>query len=361
MNKAVYIHIPFCKNICSYCDFCKMFITSEWSYKYLDCLKEEIKDRYLGEEIHTLYIGGGTPSALDDTALLKLKDILNLFNLHALEEFTFECNLDDINEKLLGILKNIGVTRLSIGIQSFNHENLKILERRHTYKEAEDSIMLVQKLGFNDINLDLIYAIPGETLKDLESDLKLFLKLKPNHISTYSLMIMPHTKIYLRHFSPISEDEDYAMYHYICRVLKKKGFNHYEVSNFALKGHASKHNLTYWNNDYYYGFGLSASGYYDGIRYTNTCSFKKYLNGEYDGERNILTKKDIMDNEIMLGMRKLKGINILDFENKFGIDIEDAYPIKQLLKNKDLIKKGEYIFIAPDKLYVMNEILMKMI
>ena len=361
MNKAVYIHIPFCKNICSYCDFCKMFITSEWSYKYLDSLKEEIKDRYLGEEIHTLYIGGGTPSALDDTALLKLKDILSLFNLHALEEFTFECNLDDINEKLLTTLKTLGVTRLSIGIQSFNHENLKILERRHTYKEAEDSIMLARKLGFNNINLDLIYAIPGETLKDLESDLKLFLKLKPNHISTYSLMIMPHTKIYLRHFSPISEDEDYAMYHYICRVLKKKGFNHYEVSNFALKGHESKHNLTYWNNDYYYGFGLSASGYYDGIRYTNTYNFKKYLNGEYDGERNILTKKDIMDNEIMLGMRKLKGINILDFKNKFGIDIEDAYPIKPLLKNKDLIKKGEYIFIAPDKLYVMNEILMKMI
>ena len=199
MNNAVYIHIPFCKNICSYCDFCKMFITSEWSYKYLDCLKEEIKDRYLKEEIHTLYIGGGTPSAINSAALLKLKEILSIFDLHALEEFTFECNLDEINEKLLTTLKKLGVTRLSIGIQSFNHENLKILERRHTYKEAEDSIMLARKLGFNNINLDLIYAVPGETLKDLENDLKLFLKLKPDHISTYSLMIMPHTKIYLRH------------------------------------------------------------------------------------------------------------------------------------------------------------------
>lgn len=359
--KSVYIHIPFCKSICSYCDFCKVFYYQKWSHEYLIRLKEEIEDKYNGETIKSLYIGGGTPSVLSTNELKFLMSIIQIFHFQDDFEFTFECNLEDIKPELLEILKNGGVNRLSIGIQSFNEQNLKFLGRNHAFHDAEEKMKLIRNFGFSNINIDLIYAIPGETIKDLKEDLKLFLKLKPDHISTYSLMIEPHTILSYEHFSEIQEEQDLEMYEIICKTLKKAGFNHYEISNFAKKKKEARHNLTYWNNEEYYGFGLSASGYIDQIRYTNTKNLTKYLNGEIRGTEEILSKQDIMDNEVMLGLRKIEGINKKEFETKYNIKLEDAYPIKPLLKNGDLKQKGEYIFIAPDKLYVMNEILLKMI
>lgn len=359
--KAVYIHIPFCKSICSYCDFCKTFYYEKWVRKYLLQLKEEIEDIYNNEVIKSIYIGGGTPSCLKKEELEFLFEILKTFQTQPDFEFTFECNLDDINEELLNILKYHHVNRLSIGIQSFNKDNLKLLGRNHTYQEAEAKIKLIHDYGFKNINCDLIYAIPGETIKDLKEDLKLFLKLKPDHISTYSLMIEPHTILFKKHISPIEEDLDEEMYKVICKTLKIAGFTHYEISNFARKDCESRHNLTYWNNEEYYGFGLGSSGYIDSIRYTNTKNLTKYLEGEYKGIQEILSKQDIMDNEIMLGLRKKKGIKKEEFITKYHLPIEEAYPVKPLLKNGDLKEKKEYIFISSDKLYVMNEILMKMI
>lgn len=358
---AIYIHIPFCKSICSYCDFCKMFYYEKWSFKYLNKLKEEIDDLYDGEEVKSIYIGGGTPSCLKINEIEYLMDIIKTFKKTANIEFTFECNLDDINEELLTILKQNNVNRLSIGIQSFQKEILKVLGRNHTFLEAKEKMSLIRSFGFKNVNLDLIYAVKGQTLKMLKEDLKLFLKLNPDHISTYSLMILPNTLLWVNGISPISEELDEKMYFYICKILAKNGFRHYEISNFAKSNHESVHNLTYWNNEEYYGFGLSASGYLDQIRYTNTKSLNKYLNSDYRASEEILTKKDIMDNELMLGFRKLKGINKADFEKKYNVKMEDAYPIKPLLKNGDLEEKKEYIYIPKDKLYVMNEILLKMI
>ena len=358
---SVYIHIPFCKSICSYCDFCKMFYYQKWSTKYLIKLKEEILDLYNGEEVRSIYIGGGTPSALKTKELEFLMDTIKVFNRSVTCEFTFECNLEDITKELLEILKQNKVTRLSIGIQSFNEENLKILGRNHSFDDAKEKMALIREFGFKNVNLDLIYAIPNETMKILKDDIKKFLKLEPDHISTYSLMIEPNTLLWINGIRPIKEDKDEEMYHYICKTLEKKGFTHYEVSNFAKEGKESIHNLTYWNNEEYYGFGLSASGYIDQIRYTNTKNLTKYLEGEYKGTEEILSKKDIMDNEMMLGLRKLKGIQKEEFEKKYQVKMEDVYPIKPLLKNGDLEEKRGYIFIPKNKIYVMNEILLKMI
>jgi len=172
---SVYIHIPFCKSICSYCDFCKMYYNGSFVTKYLNALINEIQERYLGEEVHTLYIGGGTPSSLTLKDLKYLFEIISKFNLEKLEEFTFECNLDDITEELLDFLKINGVNRLSIGIESFNEEKLKFMERKHTFLEAEEKMKLIRKVGFDNVNIDLIYGIPGETLKDLKKDLDLIL------------------------------------------------------------------------------------------------------------------------------------------------------------------------------------------
>ena len=349
MIKSVYIHIPFCKNICSYCDFCKFIYNEKWVGAYLTGLNNEIKDRYMDDPIKTIYIGGGTPSALSIDELKRLFKIISVFNTNDLEEFTFECNLSDINEGLLEILKNNKVNRLSIGIQSFNKKNLAFMERNADFKDALKKVDLCHQYGFNNINLDLMYAIPGETLKDLKKDLDLFLKLNPTHISTYSLILEDHTKLSSKNVSYIEEELDYEMFKLISKKLNSA--NHYEISNFSIPGYESKHNLVYWNNEEYYGFGLGASGYIDDIRYQNTKNLKEYLLGNYVLEKEILGLKEKMDYEIMLGLRKLKGINILEFKNKYSKDIEEVYNLKPLLKSKDLIKKKGYIFINPQKIY----------
>ena len=361
MSKSVYIHIPFCKNICSYCDFCKLYYKKDWVDLYLDKLNEEILDHYLDEKIKTIYIGGGTPSCLSLSQIKKLLEICQVFHLESQVEFTFECNLDDITEEILYLLKLKGVNRLSIGIQSFNETNLTFLNRQHTFVEAKEKMALIRRLGFENVNIDLMYALPTEDLSVLKKDLTLLLELEPNHISTYSLMIEPHTMLSKQNVKPISEDVDALMYKTIIKMLEKKGYHHYEVSNFAKDGYESKHNLTYWNNEEYYGFGLGASGYIDDIRYTNTKSLTKYLAGFYQKEEEILSLKDVMDNELMLGFRKCEGISLTKFKQKFGRNMEDCYPIKPLLKNKDLKEENGYIFIPKDKFYIMNEILLKMI
>ena len=359
MATSVYIHIPFCKKICSYCDFCKFIYNEKWVGAYLTALRNEIKDRYMDEEINTLYIGGGTPSSLSISELKRLFNILKLFHYSPNIEFTFECNIEDINSDLLTILKEGGVNRLSIGIESFNKNNLAFMERNADFKDAKMKMKLCRDLGFNNINLDLMYALPNEKMADLKKDLNYILKLNPEHISTYSLILEPHTKAYINETSYASEELDYKMYLYICKTLDNA--NHYELSNFAIPGYESKHNLVYWNNEEYYGFGLGASGYIDGIRYTNTRSFKKYLLGDVVKEKELVNKTEQMKYEVILGLRKLKGINKKDFQKKYNISIHEAFDLKKLIKNKDLIEKKEYIYINPDKLYVMNEILARII
>ena len=359
--RSVYIHIPFCKSICSYCDFCKLFYHGPWVTQYLNSLLLEIQDKYMGEEIETLYIGGGTPSALSIKDLKYLFEIIDKFKLSDNLEFTFECNLNDINEELLNFLKDNRVNRLSIGIESFNEDKLAFMERSHTYEAAENAISLARSIGFDNINIDLMYGIPGESLKDLKKDIELFLKLDPDHISTYSLIVEDNTKISNAGVVPISEELDASMYELICDKLDNKKYVHYEVSNFAKRGKESKHNLTYWNNEEYYGFGLGASGYRHGVRYENTRSITKYFKGEYVKNEELLSKEDKMYNELMLGFRKMEGINLREFFLKYEINMQEAFDLREVLKEKELLVDGEYIYVNPEYIYVMNEILIKII
>ena len=276
-------------------------------------------------------------------------------------EFTFECNLNDINEELLNFLKDNRVNRLSIGIESFNEDKLAFMERSHTYEEAENAISLARSIGFDNINIDLMYGIPGESLKDLKKDIELFLKLDPDHISTYSLIVEDNTKISNAGVVPISEELDASMYELICDKLDNKKYVHYEVSNFAKRGKESRHNLTYWNNEEYYGFGLGASGYRHGVRYENTRSITKYFKGEYVKNEELLSKEDKMYNELMLGFRKMEGINLREFFLKYEINMQEAFDLREVLKEKELLVDGEYIYVNPEYIYVMNEILIKII
>lgn len=359
--ESVYIHIPFCRSICSYCDFCKMLYNGSFVTQYLNALLKEIKDRYDGEEIKTLYIGGGTPSSLSIKDLKYLFEIVRQFNLTKLEEFTFECNLNDLNEELLQFLFDNGVNRLSIGIESFNENKLKFMERFHSYQEACNIFKIIRNIGFTNVNVDLIYGIPGETLKDLKKDLELILKLNPDHISTYSLIVEDNTKIGIQGVVPILEELDASMYEEICDLLDVKKYEHYEVSNFALKGKKSKHNLKYWNNEEYYGFGLGASGYTNGVRYENTRSLTEYVKGNVRKNEEILSVEDKMYNELMLGFRKMEGINLKEFFIKYGVNMQEVFDLHEVLKNEELIVDGEYIYVNPEYIYVMNEILIKIL
>lgn len=359
--KSVYIHIPYCKSICTYCDFCKFFYKESEVSLYLDSLKEEVNNMYCGELIDTLYIGGGTPSALSSSLLKKLNNIIKIFRLSKDYEFTFECNIEDITEELLDTLIYMGVNRISIGIETFDKKNLKFMKRTTNYKDTLYKINLCKKKGLTNINVDLIYALPKESIFTLYKDLKKLTKLNTTHISTYSLQIEDNTVLKNNNTMNISEDKDALMYKIICRYLKHKGYNHYEVSNFSIKGYESKHNLTYWHNEEYYGFGCGASGYIGNIRYENTRNIKKYLNKEYTSNKNLLSKKDVMDNEIMLNLRLLKGISKSNFYNKYKVKISDIYNIDNLIKEEYLINDDDYIKIPEKYIYIMNEIIIKII
>ena len=354
MIKSVYIHIPFCSEICSYCDFCKMYYSNKIVDKYLNELEKEIKKRYKNDIIDTLYIGGGTPSCLDLKELKRLFNILKIFKLSNNLEFTFECNLNIDKEKLEFLYKN-KVNRLSFGVQSFNDKNLLFLNRKHNKDDIFNTITLAKKIGFKNINIDLIYALPNQTLESLNKDLDLFLKLDVTHISTYSLIIEPNTILFNNKIKNIDDELDYKMYELINKKLKD--YNHYEISNFSKKGYESKHNLTYWNNLEYYGFGLSASSYIKNKRIDNTKSINKYLEGNYILNEEIIDLKRKLEYEFILGFRKIKGINKEDFYKKYKLNILDNKIINKLINEKKLINDKYNIYINPKYIYVENSIL----
>lgn len=354
--RSVYIHIPFCKSICSYCDFCKFLHEEVYASEYLNELSKEIDKFYDNDKIRTLYIGGGTPSVLSINNLKKLFEIIKKFDTSLLEEFTFEMNIDDITEEKLLLLKTNNVNRISIGVQSFNEINLKYLNRKHTKSEIIKNINLAKNY-FTNINVDLMFALPIENFNTLKKDVKEILKLNVSHISTYSLIIEQNTVLSYNKVKPIEEDLDYKMYSYILKELKKNGYKHYEVSNFAKEGYQSKHNLNYWQNDEYYGFGLGAHGFISELRYENTRSFNTYLKGNYRFNELVLSKREDMENEIILGLRKLEGINIVNFFNKYKTNIQDEFNITPLLKNGLLKIKDNNIYIPEEKIYIMNSIL----
>lgn len=352
--KSCYIHIPFCNSICSYCDFCKVYYKTNLVGAYLNSLSNEIDKYYKGEVLDTIYIGGGTPSSLSINELNKLFSIINKLNISDNYEFSFECNLEDINEELLILLKKTKVNRISIGVESFNKRILKILNRRYDI-DITNRINLCKKY-FDNINIDLMYAIPSETIDELENDIDTFLNLDIPHISTYSLIIEKNTVMYNKKLKNIDEDTDYEMYKLIIDKLKNK-YNHYEISNFSKVGLESRHNLTYWNNNNYYGFGVGASGYINNTRYDNTRSITKYITGNYRLESNKLSYNEEVENAFILGFRKIDGINIKEFSDRYSFNPLNLNTVKKLVKENKLVIDEYNIKISDDYIYLSNDVM----
>lgn len=355
---SVYIHIPFCNYICSYCDFCKIIYDKRYIKRYLDSLRSEIVSRYRGEEVKTIYIGGGTPSSLDIDELIMLLDIISLFNLSSDYEFTIEGNIESINEDKLIIMKKYGVNRISVGVESFNSDIIKLLGRRHTKEEVFDKINLIKRY-IDNINVDIIYGAYSD-ISILKSDISYALELNVNHISAYSLIIEDNTLLKVNGFSYIDEDIDFEMYKYINDTLVSNGYIHYEISNYAKRGYESRHNLVYWNNDYYYGFGLSSCSYIDNERIVNTKNLSKYLDGEYIATSIIEDINVRMENEVMLGLRKFKGINLDVFRSKYKRDLMDVFNTDDLIRDGYLVIEDNYLRISSEYMYISNEIIVRM-
>jgi len=359
MTTSCYIHIPFCDDICSYCDFCKIYKRSGNVTKYLNALEKEICNQYQGEVLKTIYIGGGTPSSLSLEELKQLFSILKLLKKDENLEYTIECNIESITREKLELFLQAGINRISIGIQTVDEKSIQKLNRHHTKEQVLDTIKLVKEVGFSNINVDFMYAFPWQTKEMFLNDLQFFTSLEVSHISTYSLILEDHTILGNKKLTPIDEELELWMYQTIQKQLSKLGYQHYEVSNFAKPNYESKHNLVYWNNEPYYGFGVGAGGYVQQIRYENIRSLPKYESGKRILESHTVMKREDMENECILGLRKTSGISKDVFKEKFHEEIEQVFPIEQLKRKKLLEEKDGFLFIPEDKIYISNEILIE--
>ena len=337
MAKSAYIHIPFCKSKCKYCSFVS-FNRPELITGYIFALLKDISDNYKGEELKTLYFGGGTPSLIP---IELLKKVINKFKLTENAEVTLELNPDHASQEYLDGLKQMGINRLSIGSQTFNDEILKLIGRRHSSAQIIETVNLAKKVGFENISVDLIYGLPTQTLEKLSSDLEKFLELGIQHISTYGLKIEAES-FWGKNPPNVPDDDIQAdMYELINQKLEQNGFFRYEVSNFAQKGFESRHNLNYWDNNEYYGFGVAAHGYLDGARYSNFTTLEEYLEKPSTHEiGHILSEEEKLEEEIFLGFRKTEGIDCERIREKFNIDFETKYA-DILSQYSDFIERTE--------------------
>lgn len=356
----IYIHVPFCSHICSYCDFPKLLYDKKYISTYLKALTKEIETRYQNEEVVSIFIGGGTPTSLDIEELKQLLEITKLFHKQEKIEFTVESNVENLTSEKIKLLHDYGVNRVSLGVQSFQENTLKELNRHHTNQEVFQVIDMLKQEGITNISIDYIYGV-NSNLEALKEDLMTFLQLGIPHISCYSLIIEEGTVFGINQRPYIDEDLEYQMYKQIETTLTKNHYIHYEISNYALPGYESIHNLNYWNNGSYYGFGLGAVSFIHNVRITNTRSITKYMNLEYVINEEYESEQIRISNEFILGLRKIEGMNIESFQKKYHQDITTLYHVKELLQEKKLILEDNYLKIAPEYLYLSNEILLQFV
>lgn len=368
--QSVYIHIPFCQQICHYCDFTKFFYNENQADNYMEALANEINVQVQGKhnKVKTIFIGGGTPTALNLNQLRKLLELINeKFDVTNCEEFTIEANPGDFDAEKVKLLKNYGVQRVSLGVQVFDDNMLAEIGRLHKVKDVYLTIDQLHQHGLSNISIDLIYALPNQTLENFRQTLDEAIQFDLPHYSTYALQIEPKTVFYQRyhkgklHRPP--EETEVAMYELLRSTMQKNGVNQYEISNFAKPGYESKHNLTYWNNDYYYGFGAGAHGYSPGKRTGNIRPLPAYVKKAMEDGKPILNTEEIslkeqIEEEMFLGLRKLAGVSKNFFQEKFGISMDRLYQseLRMLMQKGWLTDNGEVIHLTDQGLLFGNEV-----
>lgn len=368
---SAYIHIPFCEHICFYCDFNKVFIEGQPVDDYIESLIKEIrltKAKFPSDNTETIYIGGGTPTSLSASQLdVLLKGVREELPFKDGDEFTVEANPGDLTLEKLKVLQNYGVNRVSMGVQSFNDRLLKKIGRKHSAKDVYDTMKIFEAANFDNISIDLIFALPNQTIEDFEDTLNQALSLDLPHYSMYSLILENKTMFYnwarqgRLHLPGIDVEGD--MFELAIDKMTKAGRHQYEVSNFAKPGKESQHNLIYWNNEHYYGLGAGASGYLGNIRYKNHGPIQHYLKPLENDELPIITIEELsienqMEEEMFLGLRKTEGVSIKKFEQKFNRSLDTVYgkTIQQLIEEKLIKKENDYVSLTSKGLILGNEV-----
>lgn len=368
---SAYVHIPFCTQICYYCDFSKVFIKNQPVDAYLEALIKEFES-YQISSLKTLYIGGGTPTAITAKQLdYLLSHLQQHLQLDQLEEFTIEANPGDLTEDKIAVLRQSAVNRISLGVQTFNDKQLKQIGRSHTEAQIYATIASLKEAGFQNISIDLIYALPGQTIQQVKENVAKALALDIPHLSLYSLILEHHTvfmnKMRRGKLQLPTEDLEAEMFEYIISEMEANGFEHYEISNFTKSGFESRHNLMYWNNDEYFGCGAGASGYLDGIRYRNRVPIQHYLKAVAEGNARLseepLTKEEMMEEELFLGLRKKSGVSVSRFQEKFGLSFESRYGpvVRELQAQGLLVKDKDFVRMTKKGLFLGDSVAEKFI
>lgn len=340
---SIYIHIPFCMSKCHYCDFISYQEINESKIKkYIDALCLEIlsnSEIISLKKVKTIYIGGGTPSYINENYIKQILDtIYMLTDKDKIEEITIEVNPCSLNYKKAQVYKEIGINRISLGLQSIYDEVLKVIGRKHNYNDFINSLLILNKVGFDNISCDLMYPLPNMSYDMLKNEIDEVVSLKSKynikHISIYNLEVHKGTKLDFLinegYLTLCDEDEEYKMREYINAKLESSGFNKYEISNYSVLGYKSKHNLTYWRQESYLGFGIDASSFINGTRYSNITDINKYIdailtNKNYIKESIQMDSLDLMKEYIMLNLRLKSGVNTLKFYKKYGKKVDDLF------------------------------------
>ena len=375
---GIYVHIPFCAKKCDYCDFYSLASSEDEKKAYIEALKREIREasKKVSDEyrVYTIYFGGGTPSIIKAYYIKEILDeIRSGFKLYEdgfFPEITIECNPKTVDMEKLLVYKEAGINRISLGLQSTNDDELRLLGRIHTYEDFLDSYDMVRKSCFTNVNIDLMSAIPKQKISTYERSLDELIKLNPEHISSYSLIIEEGTPFYKKYAEKApfvkdlpSEDDERAMYELTLERLKEAGYKRYEISNYAKDGYFSRHNTSYWERVPYLGFGVGASSLFEGERYDNVANLKEYIKnaGISDVRQNItkLSLKDEMSEFMFLGLRLIDGISKQAFTKKFTFTVEEIFGdvLKKHINNELLIDNGDFLKLSDRGLDISNYVL----
>lgn len=371
---GIYIHIPFCLSKCFYCDFASYSKKEDKIELYVNALCNEIiqNAEILSEyTITTIYIGGGTPSYIDGKYIKQIMDTLNMFiDKEKVQEVTIELNPNSVTKEKLETYKNCGINRLSIGLQSTHNDVLKKIGRVHKFEDFKSVLELVNNVGFNNISLDLIYPLPDLSLEAFKESVDYAVSLKDKnikHISIYNLEIHEGSKLDFilkeGYVSLVDEDTEYEMYKYLTKKFEESGYERYEISNYALSGFESKHNLKYWNQEQYLGFGSNASSFFGGVRSANVKEIDEYIEKinnnctvKDDNSYEDLDKEALQKEYVMLALRKIDGVNKNKFKTRYKEDIHDVFAkeIVELKKYNLLVENDTNIYLSQRGLEVAN-------
>lgn len=362
--KGLYIHIPFCRKKCAYCDFVSYVGCEDFFDRYISAAEKEMS-RYKGEKIDTVFVGGGTPSILTDSQLERLFGaIYKTFCVTDSAEITIESNPGTLSLQKLLKMRDLGINRLSIGVQSFDDGELAAIGRIHDAAAAFCAVEEAKKAGFSNINLDIMFSLPRQTRQSFAETLEKAIETGVRHISCYSLILEENTPLYKEYesgkFEPNDDETDRSIYEYACRRLQKAGYVQYEISNFCMPGYECRHNLKYWDCDEYIGIGAAAHSYYESKRYCNTTSLTKYISGEYrEGGAEKITREESIKEFMIMGLRKTRGISKHEFAKRFGTDVMSVFAneIKKFVSAGLMEEKDGFIRLTFDGINVSNSIL----